>query len=336
MVVVLLIAVFAAVGFFFLSQDQQPSSLNKELSGKPIIAPQPNTSWPGEFWFVIAQEKGLFEEQGLEVQVYEHDLDYYSSLALITEDKVDVSNYPYFDLLLANAAGSELVAVATTDISTGIEGIVASSEVIDVSDLEGKKVGTGQNTFSDYFLEEALNIYDLESSDIEKVEVYGEDAVDALQSGDVDAVVTWEPTLSQVIQDIDGSNVIITTSDLRGINGGVIVFDKQFINERPGDVAAFVNAWHKASKFILENPDETYQIISNKTEMPIEDIRALVQQDTILGLNEAKTRMSVSAGYDSIYGVFITMIEYLESNDLSDGKLKATDVIDSTFIENLK
>ena len=65
------------------------------------------------------------------------------------------------------------------------------------------------------------------------------------------------------------------SSEIPGINEGVMPFHKNFIEKRPEDVKAFVRVWNKTTLFIKSNPEEAFRIIAkiyNKTTKEVADL----------------------------------------------------------------
>ena len=68
------------------------------------------------------------------------------------EGRIDVSSLTLFDVMLLNAKGADLVAIATTDQTAGADGIVAGPGLESVAALRGKRIGVGKGTYGEYML----------------------------------------------------------------------------------------------------------------------------------------------------------------------------------------
>ena len=67
-------------------------------------------------------------------------------------------------------------------------------------DLKGKKVGVSINQTSHYLLMQALETAGLTDADVDLVNMTSSDAGVSFISGDLDAAVTWEPYLSNAVE----------------------------------------------------------------------------------------------------------------------------------------
>ena len=82
-----------------------------------------------------------------------------------------------------------LDVTAIVDESAGADGILVKNDINSIADLKGKKVGVSINQTSHYLLLQALETAGLTDAD-----------VDLVNSGDLDAAVTWEPYLSNAVE----------------------------------------------------------------------------------------------------------------------------------------
>ncbi len=147
----------------------------------------------------VLKQQGTLEkalaDQGVKVSWYEFS----SGLPLLEAlniGNVDVSadvadTVPIF----AQAAGADLIYYASESPSPSAQAIVvpANSPLKTLADLKGKRVAVTKAAGSHYLLIAALRKADLQWSDIKPAYLTPADGRAALQSGNVDAWVTWEP-----------------------------------------------------------------------------------------------------------------------------------------------
>jgi NitT/TauT family transport system substrate-binding protein len=250
------------------------------LSGLPIKAG--NGFWPGHFWLSIAQKKGWFVEAGLTVELVDIVDDYYASLTDTAEGRLDTNGFSLFDLIRFRLQGSDLVAVFLGDQSQGIDAVVAGKGIESLSELRGKRVGVEPNSYHEDILDEALIRAGISPSRVTKVDIDAQKAKEALASGQVDAVVTWEPIVGEALK-VAGARKVFDTSKISGISPAVRVFSGRFIKQRPDDVQAFVGVWQRTTAFIQEHPDEAFAIVAKSRSATIEMVRKMARADIIMG-----------------------------------------------------
>lgn len=290
--------------------------------------------WPGTYWVEIADKKGWFGEAGLNIELIDSNPDYWGSLQDTADGKIDVSNFTLFDLIHFNTGGSDLVLVINSDISTGSEAIVVRPDIATIADLKGKTIGVDTGTYLDYILDIVLARHGLMPGDVTKVKVAGEKAAEEFEKGKLDAIVSWEPVVSEAIEQWHGRK-LFDTSEIPGISPGGHTFRRSFIKERPGDVQAYVNVWHKTTQFLKENPSEAFGIIADIYGVTPGEVQAFARLAQILDLRENLTSFSYGAGFESLHGTARQENNFLITQGTTNKQLDSTEFIDATFIRAL-
>jgi NitT/TauT family transport system substrate-binding protein len=310
-----------------------PVEETPEMSGEVMKVVKLN--WPGMYWIEIADEKGWFEEAGLNVELIDGNQDYYSSLQDVVDGEVNANGFSLFDVIAYNAKGADLVMVINADTSSGAEAIVASKRINTILDLVGKKVGLSKGFYTEYLFDIALKDQGVSKEQIEKVYDYqDEDLPLEFEKGSIDALITWEPIVSNAVK--KGGKVIWDTSKIVGISPNGQVMRRAFIQQRPKDVQAYINVWHKTTEFIKTNPAEAFKIISDIYDVPVGDVQAFTQDDKILDLEDNKIAFSYAAGFESLHGTAKQINNFMIENNITDKQLDSTEFIDARFIRGVK
>ncbi|MGF1874509.1 ABC transporter substrate-binding protein [Photobacterium frigidiphilum] len=290
--------------------------------------------WPGMYWIEIADQKGWFEKAGLNIELVDSNPNYWGSLQDMVDGKIDNNNFTLFDLIQFNAAGADLIMVTNGDNSTGIDAIVANPAIATIADLKGKTIGVDKGTYLEYILDVVLRRYGLNPDDVTKRKLAGEKAAEEFGKDKLDAIVTWEPVVSEAIAQSNGRK-LFDTSDIPGISPAGQTFHHSFIKERPGDVQAYVNVWHKTTLFIKENPDEAFGIIAEIYDVTPDEAQAFARLNQILDLRENLTSFSYGAGFESLHGTALQINNFLIDQDVTKTQLDSMEFIDATFIRAL-
>ncbi|MBP1912078.1 ABC transporter substrate-binding protein [Thermococcus stetteri] len=197
--------------------------------------------------------------------------------------------------LAQGRAGIEIVAVDMMQNQA-----ILGKEEMKPEDLRGKKIGAvvASGTFK-LFQAYMKVLYNITPEDYEVVNVPPGSIKDSLK--DVDAVVIWEPIVSELIA--GNVSVIATFEDLwdeaeeRGIVEGdpvmlVWVVRKDFADEHPELVKAFVRAQEESAKFWKENADETKKILGDLYHLDAKTLDILYDRTEINdeGLNDELIR----------------------------------------------
>ena len=82
------------------------------------------SAWPGWFPWQVAQEQGLFEANGVDVELKYFD-DYPDSLTALATGNVDANSQTLNDTLISVSGGAKQTIVLVNDNSTGNDQIIA-------------------------------------------------------------------------------------------------------------------------------------------------------------------------------------------------------------------
>jgi NitT/TauT family transport system substrate-binding protein len=316
-----------------LWRQYTPKEEGPKTTGLPMKVARYN--WPGMYWVEIAHKKGWFKETGLNVQLIDTNPDYYGSLDSMVDGKMDVNGYYFFDLINYRLKGADLIAVINQDNSFGVDAIVAKKGIETIRDLKGKTIGLTKETYLEYLLSISLARTALTLHDVTIVDMPGEKTVEEFIKGNVDAIVTWEPFVTEAINKGSGRR-LFDTSEIPGIMPGVCAFHKSFIEKRPEDIQAYVNVWHKTTRFIKENPKEAFGIIADIYNVAPGEVQALTQADKILDLRDNLTAFSYGTGFESLHGTARQINNFMINKGMTDKQLDSTEFLDVRFIRTLK
>lgn len=224
--------------------DLKTVSIQIDGSAVPYYAP-----------LYLAQEKGFFAEEGLNVEFY------YAAAADIVKN-VAAGNvefgFPNADAVVAAKAQGIPVKVVHTTYQEGLGAIIFGSDsgIVTPADLAGKKVAVTSLGSANYFqLQAALESEGLSVDDVE-VEIVGTGAIlTALTEGQVDAIVFSKlRTIELNNQGYAASE--ITCDQFLPSFGNVLVAGDSLVNEDPETVDGFCRALNKSIEYIIDGHTE--------------------------------------------------------------------------------
>jgi sulfonate transport system substrate-binding protein len=186
----------------------------------------------------------------------------------LRSDAVDFGSTAGSAALLARANGSEIQAVYIYSQPEWTALVVGKdSEITAVDQLKGKKVAATKGTDPYFFLLQSLHAHGLKQSDIEVVNVQHADGKTALERGDVDAWAGLDPHMAQTEIE-QGSKLIYRNIDFNTY--GFLNARGEFLEKYPAHVERVLTQYERARAWILENPDEAAQILSEEAKLSIE------------------------------------------------------------------
>jgi NitT/TauT family transport system substrate-binding protein len=290
--------------------------------------------WPGSYWVDVAWQKGWFRDAGLDVRRVNVDYNYFSALDDVVEGRLDAIGFSQFDLVRHVAAGHDLVGIAAIDYSEGAEALVARAGTHHLRDLKGKRLSLHRGTYLEFLLAIVAEREGFDLADLELVDQPGETAVADFKAGRVDAILVWEPYVTDALA--AGGVSLFSASDVPGLTYSVLSLRHEFIRMHPQEVAAMVRVWHQAETFIRDHPHEACVIVGQLLGYPVEEVEALMKTVRIVDLADNGRAFSYAAGFESLHGSWRRMNDYMLERGLATARVESAEHLDSGFIRRLE
>ncbi len=282
-------ATLAAVVFSLAAQAAEPLKIGY-------------SDWPGWVAWEVAIEKGWFKEAGVDV-TFEW-FDYVASMDAFAAGKLDAVAMTNGDTLVTGSSGAQGVMIIVNDYSYGNDMIVARPGISSVKDLKGKKVGVEVGFVSHLMLLNALEAAGLTESDVELVNVPTNETPQVLASGDVDAIVAWQPSSGQALAQVPGSTAISTSRDAPGLIYDVLAVSPASLASRKADWEKVAKVWYRVVDYVYDaktQPD-ALAIMAARVGLKADQYKLILDGTKILSIDEAKAALKKGDGMDSLYG----------------------------------
>ncbi|MFZ7148585.1 ABC transporter substrate-binding protein [Avibacterium avium] len=237
---------------------------------------------PDHAAIIVAQQKGFFAENGLQVEIIE-PADPSMPPKLVAAGQADLAVDYQPQLQMQVAEGLPLVRVGTL-ISTPLNSLVVlkDSGIEQIADLKGKKIGYSVSGFEDALLGAMLKSAYLSLNDVELVNVNWS-LSPALFSGQVDAVIG-------AFRNFELNQMAIEKKPGKAFypeEQGVPMYDELIVvankNQLPAKkIRAFLTALEQASVYILNHPQQSWQaFVSYKPQDLDNELNRLAWRDTL-------------------------------------------------------
>jgi NitT/TauT family transport system substrate-binding protein/sulfonate transport system substrate-binding protein len=220
-----------------------------------------------------ASQQGYFASNGLDVKfrTFSSGSDMNKALAAGT---VQFATASATSIPSSRAAGLLTTMIAGTvndatqneyDASLGIVGRAASGvKANDPQSLKGKKVAILAGSTTDFYFTSWLKQNGLTADDVKTVSISVPDMPVSLKQGNVDAVVSWEPYVSQEIREMGSDGVVVS----RGAPGNVAFIigmgatDKT-VKEDADVLTKITAAVAQADQWVRQNPEKAATVATS-------------------------------------------------------------------------
>jgi ABC-type nitrate/sulfonate/bicarbonate transport system substrate-binding protein len=254
--------VLLIVSFFFVSsavncsrKDEQKPSQNDKLT----LAVTP---WPASAAIFVAQEKGFFKDEGLDLTLQIHPSGHLG-LDAVLAGKADLATVGETPIVRAAVSGQPCVIIASIcEIERAILIIGRKDKGVSAPpDLKDKRVGVVAGTTADFFLHIYLITSYIDPKEVKIVSLMIDQVAEALLNGEVDAVSTWMPYTTILRDKLDLNATVLQEQSIYTMTWNVVAA-KDFAEKNPERIKKFLLAISKANKFIAEHNTEAREVCS--------------------------------------------------------------------------
>ncbi len=214
--------------------------------------------------FYVAHAAGIFKKNGLDVDL-----------------KIGSSGSAMVPLLINSqiqaALGAEQAGIQTHNLDSNIvivgEQMLApryiamvGRDLADLDAMKGKRVGVALGTASEVFWQALLEKRNLDPKDYRVINLEPPEMLAGLERRDVDAISTWEPWTSRILDSVSGSKVLT-------LNEGIIVprnyvyVNKTWAEANPPAIKAFMASMVEATKMLNENQAEAAKHVASTLKL---------------------------------------------------------------------
>jgi NitT/TauT family transport system substrate-binding protein len=261
--------------------------------------------WPGYYPLVLADELGLYERYGTQIDfVVPENTD--QMLNDFTAGKVDVICAALGDILALSEKDPDIRIVLVSDHSHGGDSLIRlrehkntdSQTTVASTRTNGKRpltIGTNLGGFGEVFVRQYIEqLAGTEPTSI--VQLEASQALNALEKGRVDIAHTWEPYVSEAIN--EGAEVIFSSKQTPGLIPDVVAMRSSFLEQEPMAAQAFIKAWLDAVDWWQKHPRKGNEMIESRLilmpdSISLKGIRLLDRQENIRAFSDRSSKQSL-------------------------------------------
>lgn len=203
------------------------------------------TIYAGWMPWPYAQQSGILkkwaDKYGVEINLIQIN-DYVESLNQFSAGKLDGVTSTNMDALtIPAAAGVDTTILMIGDYSNGNDGVIIKNGK-SLADIKGKPVNLVELSVSHYLLARALETAGLKPADVKTVNTSDADIVAAYSAPETQALVAWNPQLSE-IKKMPGATEVFDSSKIPGEILDTLIVKTDKLAADPALGKALTGAW---------------------------------------------------------------------------------------------
>ena len=220
------------------------------------------TTQPQSTLIHVALNKGYFFNNGLDVQPLMHAFGK-AALQSVLDGKADFATVAETPIMFSVLKGDRIFVIANIESSSSNNGVLArrDADILQASDVRGKRIGFTPGTTSDFFLDSFLTAQGLTRQETTPVPLAPDAMQDAVLNRKVDAISTWNYPLTQIRHRLGEQAVIFYDRQIYTETFNIAAM-QDFVQRNPQAVTRFLRALLQAEDFVVKHPDEAKDIMS--------------------------------------------------------------------------
>ncbi|NEZ05077.1 ABC transporter substrate-binding protein [Wenzhouxiangella sp. XN201] len=168
--------------------------------------------------------------------------------------------------------------------SKGGDSLLTRPGLDSFEDLKGKTVALEAGPLGAYILQRVLDLSKLERGDLKLRFIDTPGHVDAYTSGEVDAVITYEPFRSHVLE--AGATELFSSRDIPGEIIDVLYVSGQLLENRSEDLVQFIRALDEARRLLETRPEQALPVMAQRHQMAPEAFAGALAGASLFNLEE--------------------------------------------------
>lgn len=290
------------------------------------------TPWPTNMFFYLAQEKGIFEENGLKVTIEDFSSTTESTNAFVG-GKIDFCTFASSETISPYAEGGDFSVVLATDKSKGCDGLVATSDIKSIKDLKGKTVATQLYSVDHMLLLTLLEENGMSADDIQIADMKIVEAGNAFIAGQCDAACIWDPYLSQAFA--AGGTMLSTTADNPDLVTDCLAASNSLCKDNPEVITAMIKSFFEAIEYWENNQEETNAFMGEKLGVDAEEFANEMERIGVNKLEDALVAFTEAEDY-CYWGYTQNQISgFMKDLGILNKDIDCGDMIDDSFVKSL-
>jgi len=281
--------------------------------------------WPGYEPLYLARHLNLLQKNKIRL------IEYPSASEIIRafrNNSLEAAALTLDEVLTMRHDNIKAVVVMVLDVSQGADVIIGNLETQTFSQLTNKTVAVESSALGAYVISRALEINQMSFDDIQIKPLDISEHLDAFRTGQVDAVVTFEPVRTQLLN--FGGNELFNSRQIPGEIVDVLVIRQDYLKQNPQQAQALATSWFKAIEYFERFPQKTAQIMAQRLKITPKEVI-----DSYQGLqlcNKQCNQSMLNSTNGSLKSTLEQLAQTMVKIDLLNHQPSIVDVLDDQLV----
>ncbi len=226
-------------------------------------------TWQGYEPLFLAQRQGWTDPSVAQLEEFPSNA---GSLRALNAGIVDGAALTLDEVLRVRSRGLALTIVLVFNISIGADMVLSRPDITELAQLKGRRIGRAEGTNSDLLLAVLLDRAGLKASDVQLQDVVFGDHLTAWQDNRVDALITYDPVASQLME--QGAYRLFDTSQAPNTIVDVLALRSEIVGDpsRKPSIEALIRGHFRSLKMMREQPQEAARLMADHLGLPASEV----------------------------------------------------------------
>lgn len=282
------------------------------------------TLWPGYEPLYLAKELNVYKE---DIRMIE----YPSTSEVLRAFKnrtVEAAALTLDEIVLLAESDVPVEIILVLDISEGADVIMARPELKNIQGLIGARVAVESTAVGAYTLSRALEIHNIDISQITLVNVENSSHKDVYTNSTADAVVTYEPVRTQLLN--EGAIEVFNSTEIPGEIVDVLVVHQDLIGSHSDELLDISQGWFKALAQMKDEPTSSFTFIASRMKVTPKEAKESYIGLSLPSLDKNKTMLSDSP--TSLAHTFNRLTQHMKDSGLIRPSTKTKAILNPQFL----
>lgn len=224
-------------------------------------------TWIGYEPLFLAREQGWLDGHNLRLVELASSS---QTMDALRAGQLDLAGLTLDEVLTLQQEGVPLVAIWVLNVSNGADAVVARKRVPDLQALLGQRIGVEQTALGAFVLDAALRQAGLRSDEVRIVALPIDEHLGAWRSGQVDALVTFDPIRQALLQ--EGGHDLFDSRAMPDQIVDVLVARPSALQCCSARIAALLAGQQRALRHLQTQPQAAQAQIAQRLGLQPQDI----------------------------------------------------------------
>jgi len=282
------------------------------------------TLWPGYEPLYLAEEINAYKE---DIRM----IDYPSTSEVLRAFKnriVEVAALTLDEVVLLEESNIPVQIILVLDVSEGADVIMVRPELKNIQGLKGARVAVESTAVGAYTLSRALEVHNIDISDISLVNVENSSHKEAYENNTADAVVTYEPVRTQLLN--LGAIEVFNSTEIPGEIVDVLVVHQDVSQTHKDELYDISKGWFKALKHMKDEPAASYNFIASRMKLTPREAK-----ESYIGLSLPsldKNRLMLTGSSAPLAETFDRLTQHMKHSGLIQPSANPKAVLNTQFL----